>query len=694
MLTVGVLGPVEARLDGVPAAVPVGKTTELLARLALDAGRSVRVDTLVEDLWGEPTARNTLQSKVSQLRRTIGRTLVESAGDGYRLAVPPEAVDATELVALAATSASAAVAGDPAASLTAARAGLALFRGDVLADLGDWAAPHRTRLNEVRLTLLERAMAGRVDLGGGGEVVAELESLVAEHPLREGLWASLITALYRAGRQADALAAYRRVRRLLDDELGVEPGAPLRLLERQLLRQSPRLVSGAVREVTVPGNLPPQTGSTIGRDDDLAEVLSALADRRLVTILGPGGVGKTRLALEAALRLDPPPPGGVWLIRLDGVDPAADLAHVVAETLRVVGGGSALSDRLAGADTALVLDNCEHLVSAVADLVESLFTVAPRLTVLATSQAPLGLAEEHPYALAPLGQRESVALFEQRARHRRGGPGPDSDARVAIEEICHSLDGLPLAIELAAARTRSLSIRDIARRLDDRFGLLRDPSSSRPERRRALAGAIAWSYDLLFPDDQRALWALSCFVGSASLGGVERVLAALGVPAEAVADTIGRLVDRSLVMIDDAGADQLRYRLLDSIRLYAADRLSESGRAPAAFAAHADWFARLAVWCDDHVRSDRQPECVAIARAERANVDAALRWCAAQDPVLGARIATAFGWTWVVLGDGTAGAARVRNALRQDNPEPRPGQRLAAGGVAGVVGRGRRARPA
>ncbi len=183
-----------------------------------------------------------------------------------------------------------------------------------------------------------------------------------------------------------------------------------------------------------------------------------------------------------------------------------------------------------------------------------------------------------------------------------------------------------------------------------------------------MAGAIAWSYDLLFPDDQRALWALSCFVGGASLGGVAWVLTALDVPEEAVADTIGRLVERSLVIVDEAGSGDVRYRLLDSIRLYAGERLRESGRASAALAAHASWFGRLAAWCEDHVRSERQPACLVIARAERANVDAALRWCAEQDPGLGARIAIDFGWTWVVLGDGTAGAARVRNTLAEAGP--------------------------
>lgn len=681
MLTIGVLGPVEARLDGSTLPLPAGKTTELLARLALNVGEPVRVDVLVEDLWREPTARNTLQSKVSQLRRAIGTEHVRASGDGYRLVLPPESVDAFQVATLTAASAAARAANDISAILASARAGLALFRGDPLAGLGDWAAPHRARLEELRLTLLEHAAAARVDLGAGGEIVAELESLIDEHPLREGLWAVLITALYRSGRQADALAAYGRLRRLLIDELGVEPGPSLRLLEQQILRQHPTLGTGDVRPLTPPGNLPPLPGPTIGRDGDVATVLAAVADRRLVTILGPGGVGKTRLALEVAHRLDPPA-GGTWLIRLDGVDAAADLSQIVAEALSAVGGERALRERLAGAPTVLVLDNCEHLVASAADLVESVLDHVPKITVLATSQAPLGLADEDLHDLAPLSQEHSVALFTERARRRGRRLVPDTETTTAIQEICRSLDGLPLAIELAAARARSLSVRDIARRLDDRFALLRDPSSARPERRRALAGAIAWSYDLLFPDDQRALWALSCFVGSAPLGGVEQVLTALDVPAPAVADTIGRLVDRSLVSVEDGPADEVRYRLLDSIRLYAADRLRESGQASAAFAAHAAWYAQTAARCQAHIRGDHQLACLAVARTERANVDAALAWCATHDPALGGRIAVDLGWTWVVLGDGTEGASRIRNALAADWA---PSGQLPAGDV--VTGR-------
>jgi predicted ATPase len=261
-----------------------------------------------------------------------------------------------------------------------------------------------------------------------------------------------------------------------------------------------------------------------------------------------------------------------------------------------------------------------------------------------------------------------VALFSSRAQAMRRQFVLDAETTALVGEVCRSLDGLPLAIELAAARVRSLSVREIARRLDDRFALLTDPSSHRRERSRALVSAIAWSYDLLFPDDQRGLWALSCFAGTASLDAAEQVLVALGVPAASVLDTISRLVDRSLVVVDAADDGSVRYRLLDSIRAFSAARLRESGQHELAAVAYAAWYAETAAWCDANVRSERQPECLAIARAERANVDAVLAWCAANDPTLGLRIANGFGWTWVVLGDGIAGAARVRQAITPSRP--------------------------
>lgn len=685
MLTVSVLGQVDAARDGVRLDVPAGKTSELLARLALSAGSHVRADTLIEDLWAASTGRNTLQSKVSQLRKALGdKGVVIGDRDGYRLALEPGCVDAVRVVDLAARAAEAGAAGDPATALERARAALALYRGDVLVDAGDWAAPHRTRLEEVRLTLVEGVMAARVELGAGSDVVAELEALVEQHPLREGLWTALVTALYRAGRQADALAAYGRVRRVLVDELGIEPGPGLRSIEQFVLLQSPTLDAGPPpRPAAVPGNLPAPLAPLVGRDEDRADVVARLGEQRLVTLVGPAGVGKTRLAVEAARELTAS--GGVWLVRLDTVDAAADLRRVVAETLHVP--VDALAERLSGAGTFLVLDNCEHVAAAAAALVTSLLDAAPALRVLATSQVPLGAEGEHVQPLDPLSQERSVELFVRQARALRQRLVLDDDTLEAVEEVCRALDGLPLAIELAASRVRSLSVRDIARRLDDPLVLLRDPTSHRDERRRALAGAIAWSYDLLFPDDQRGLWALSCFAGDASLDAVEHVLAALGVPAGSVLDTIGRLVDRSLVSVENAEGGAVRYRLLRSIQAYSAQRLAQAGEAASAAAAHARWYAATAAWCAANVRTSRQPECVALAQAERANVDAALAWCAEHDPPLGLRIVNGFGWTWVVLGDGPAGAARIRRALSDDaTPAERATGHLLAGWLEASAG--------
>jgi len=397
MLTVGVLGPLEVRRDGRPLTVPSGKTTEVLVRLALDAGRLVSAERLIEDLWGEAaagTGRNTLQSKVSQLRRALEEpALVSSGRRGYTLELDPGDVDALRVAGLAADASAARRSGDPATAMEAATEALGLFRGEVLADAGDgeWLQPHRTRLDEVRLGLLEDRAAARVDLGGGGDVIAELEWLLGEHPLREGLWSSLITALYRAGRQADALAANRRVRQLLVDELGIEPGKALRELERQILQQSTALDAAATAPGTaaaalVVGNLPALSTPLVGRGDDLAAVGRLVDGGRLVTLVGPAGVGKTRTAIEAVRSLDPG--GGVWLVRLDAADASTSIWQLVTETLQLTGGEQTLLDRFAGVETVLVLDNCEHVLDGVAELVTRLLNGAPPLRVVAPPARP------------------------------------------------------------------------------------------------------------------------------------------------------------------------------------------------------------------------------------------------------------------------------------------------------------------
>ncbi|HEX3261680.1 MAG TPA: BTAD domain-containing putative transcriptional regulator [Pseudonocardia sp.] len=635
VLTVAVLGRVVVRRDGVPAAVPTGRTTELLIRLALEGGRPVRAQRLAEDLWPGGVRPNTLQVKVSQLRRALGgAAAVPSGPAGYALVA--DTVDAVDAIRLAAEGAARLADGDPEAAATACRAGLRLFDTEVLpaAGDGDWVAPHRVRLTEVRLRLTEDELAARLALGAAGELVGELEALVAEHPLREGLWALLVTALYRAARPADALAAHRRVTRMLADELGVDPGPALAALAQQVLVHDPAL-GGPPR-----GNLPAPTTPLVGRGTELAAVRAALDEHRLVTVVGPAGVGKTRLAVEAARGRQAP--HGTWLVRLEGVRTADELPTALAEALP---GNTGLAG-LRTSDVLLVLDNCEHLVGAVGDAVTQVLDAAPGVRVLATSQRALGVGGERIFPLAPLADDDAVALFTARA-HRAAGVGPD------VLPLCRALDGLPLAIELAAARTRVLSVPEILRRLDDRFALLADPTARGPERRRTLAAALAWSYDLLFPDDQRGLWALAAFPAGASLAALEHVLAALDVPRAAALDVVERLVDRSLVLVD-AHPTGTRYRLLDGVRAFAWERAGAV--AGIAEAALVDWVTRLAATVDAGVRGPEQAALVAVTAAERATIDAAL---ALAGPEVGADIAVGFGWAWVLLDDAGA-AGRLR----------------------------------
>jgi predicted ATPase/DNA-binding SARP family transcriptional activator len=675
VISVALLGPVEVRRDGELLAVPSGKPTELLMRLAVAAGTMVPKEQLLEDLWAADavsTTANTMQSKVSRLRRALGDpALVEGGQIGYKLAVDPGAVDVHELARRADTVTTLVNAGDSAGVRNACTEALRLFRGDSLfgASDADWLRPHRAQAEGLRLRLIEDQLRARLDLGASSDVVDELQELVVEHPLREGLWGLLITALYRAGRQADALAAYRSVREHLVEELGLEPGRDLKRLEHQVLAQDPALDAPAPKTSPEPplapprvdsGNLPAISSSLVGRDRECADLAELCDAHRLVTLAGSAGVGKTRLALEVARQLQPG--DGAWFVRLETARTPESVGDTIAVALHASDASeAALIERLRGADVLIVLDNCEHVVDAVAELVDPLLRAGAGVRLLTTSQLPLRVDGEHVYVLSPLPFADAVELFGQRAAvHDQAVAATENTA--TIEELCRSLDGLPLAIELAAARTRSLSLAEISRRLEDRFSVLRDPASRRPERQRTLAAAIGWSYDLLFPDDQRGLWALAAFVGGAPLDGIERVLGALGVPDEAAVDVVDRLVDRSLVTIEKMADGGRRYWLLDSVRTFALDRLDESGDAQVAFGAHAAWVAGGASAAAEGARGPDQLRHVAWARSERANIDAALEWAGTHDPLLALTIANQLGWVWMLAGDHVA-AERMRAAL-------------------------------
>jgi predicted ATPase/DNA-binding SARP family transcriptional activator len=685
VLRISLLGALEVRRDGQLLPMPGGKTSELLVRLALEAGAVVRADRLVEDLWADAAAhtrRNTLQSKVAKLRRALGDPPVIASSDGgYSIAVEPSEVDALAALAEVVTASRLFDAGDDLGAAELCASTLTLFRGDVLQAAGDggWVEPYRARLDEARMKLVEVRLSARLRLGDVGDVIGELEAAVATYPFHEGLWELLMTALYQAGRQVDALSAYRRFRSQLADDLGLNPGPRLQQVEKQILVQGDSLgaSSGAGTRIaadTPISNLPSMFVELVGREGDVAAITELLATQRLVEIIGPGGIGKTAVAMAVGRELAGSQPlgsGAVWLARLETAATGHDVIDTLIAALAVVGGEGALVQRLKGTSALVILDNCEHVVDAAAALAVRLLDAVPGLRILCTSQIPLDVDGETVVELAPLALSDAVTLFTRRATaQRRSHVSIESDE--AVLGLCRSLDGLPLAIELAAARTKTLSIQAITRRLDDRLSVLSDPASRRPERRRSLRSTIRWSYELLFPDDQRGLWALATFAGGATLPAVEYVLAALDVPAATAIDVVGRLASRSLVIVDEEvdtipRSDgtlpvAIRYRLLDSIRAFALEAMNDAGHAEHAFAAHAAWYADAARNSTQGVRSSRQAEHLAFARIERANIDAALAWSARHDPPLALEVVNGFGWAWVVLGD-SRGAQRILAAL-------------------------------
>ncbi len=402
----------------------------------------------------------------------------------------------------------------------------------------------------------------------------------------------------------------------------------------------------------------------VGRQTEVAALTELLARERLVAIVGPGGVGKTAVAIATSRGLSESNgvgTGGVWLARLETAVTANDVIDTLIAALNV-SGEAALVERLKQTSALVILDNCEHVIDAAAALTTRLLDAAPRLRILCTSQVPLDVDGEAVFELAPLALSDAVELFTRRASAQRMHRTP-IEVDEAVHELCRSLDGLPLAIELAAARTKTLSIEEITRRLDHRFNVLSDPTSRRSERRRALKSTIRWSYDLLFPDDQRGLWALATFAGGAPLPAVEFVLAALEVPAAAAIDVVGRLASRSLVIVDEESTSKcVRYRLLDSVRAFALEAMTDAGVSERALAAHAAWFAEAAGSSTQGVRSSRQADHLAFARAERANIDAALAWSTVHDALLALHLVNGFGWAWVVLGD-SRGAQRIMSAV-------------------------------
>ena len=535
------LGPLEVLAGGDRVPVPGAKERSLLALLLLHAGRVVSADRLLAELWGERLPEdpaNALQTRVAKLRRALGqagaRGLLASRRPGYVLEVAPEQVDVHRFERLLAEARRTAVTAGASGRFEEA---LALWRGPALADFANegFAQAEIGRLEELRLVAVEGRLDTELAAGNHAELVGELEALAAAHPLRERFRAQLMVAMYRSGRQADALAAYRAARAVLAGELGIDPSPELRQLEQAILVQDPSLA--APEPLAGPaGNLPSRLTSFVGRRADLERVQRLLAGRRLVTLTGPGGVGKTSLALAAAAAAGRHR-GGVWLVELASLADPSLVATVVAgalelrDTLGGVAGQAPLPplERLVQfaqeGDRLLVLDNCEHLVQACAELAETLLRAAPGLRILATSRERLGVPGEALWPVAPLelpGEALSpealagfdvVRLFLDRAAAVRPGFALDAATAPAVARICRRLDGLPLAVELAAARVRSLPVTEIAARLDDRLALLTGGPRTAASRQQALRATLDWSYRLLAEPERRLFSRLAVFAG-------------------------------------------------------------------------------------------------------------------------------------------------------------------------------------
>jgi predicted ATPase/DNA-binding SARP family transcriptional activator/tetratricopeptide (TPR) repeat protein len=644
---IAILGPLEVHDDdGAAVAVAGTRLRGLIARLALAGGQPVSTGALAEAVWDcAPPAdvANALQTLVSRARRALGgAAVVEQSAAGYRLAVAPDDVDALRFERLVAE-------GAVAEALT-------LWRGPALADAGDFAEPFARRLEDVRLEATVTLLTRELDAGRAAACAGKLEVLVGEHPLHEKLTGLLMRALAATGRQANALAAYEALRTRLADELGIDPGPQLRAVHLEVLRGEIAMAAPPADRART--NLRAQLTSFVGRQDEVARLRKTLESYRLVTLVGPGGAGKTRLAAEVAAGVrdnaaDGEPdgiwPDGIWLAELASVTDAADVPKAILGSIglresRLLPDGTQritsrdartrLLEGLADARALLVLDNCEHLIDACAHLADALLARSPRLRIVATSREPLGITGESLFVVPPLGEDPAVLLFADRAAAVSPDFTLDGETRPLVIDIVRRLDGLPLAIELAAARLRTLPLAEIYRRLTDRFRLLTGGSRTALPRHRTLRAVVEWSWELLAPAERLLAERFSVFPAGATPASVATVCAGGGCTGGELAvgeadELLSSLVDKSLLQ---PLADGARLRMLETIREYGAEKLAGRGEVGELRRRHAAHYTALMGEAAPRLLTRDQLSWLTVLRADRDNIVAALRyWCDADD---------------------------------------------------------------
>jgi predicted ATPase/DNA-binding SARP family transcriptional activator len=675
-----VLGPLEVSRSGQPVDLPGPASRRVLAALVLRAGTWVSVDRLIDELWGErppATARKALQMHVSRLRAALdagapeAKRLIVGGSAGYRLEVDPSSVDAARFERLVAEARGALERAEPVRQRALLLQALALWRGPPLPELSleGALAGELQRLQELRLQAIEERIDADLQLGGARESIGELRGLVAEHPWRERLHEHLMLALHQAGRQAEALEAYRQARTVLVEQLGIEPGPRLRDVHQAVLEQN---LDTPQPSATA---LPRPSTSLFGREADLERLTELVAEARLVTLIGPGGVGKTRLAIEAARRLEADFADGTTFVALAPLAQPGELATAIAVALAAQlqesePPAATLRRFLAGRHLLLVLDNFEHLLAG-ATLVAELVSACPRLTILLTSREPLRLTAERSYSVQPLAlpveaePSAAVELFCDRARAHDAGFSLDADSAPHVREICRRLDGLPLALELAAAHTALLPPGELAARLN--LALLTGGARDWPERHRALRATIDASYAPLDSDQQIAFGRMATFAGPVSID------AALAVTGAAVA-TLEALVDRQLLVRRDH-----RLGMLETIREYAAERLADNGDADADHLRHARYWMSIAEQSD---RGFEGPDWRAwrVRTLEAVNeFRAASSWSIAHGHTeLALRTATALRTFWAFSNQHPEAHRWLTDALTADGGHSPPRVRAAA----------------
>jgi predicted ATPase/DNA-binding SARP family transcriptional activator len=689
-MEVRLFGELEAVQAGVSVPVRGAKQRALLALLALQRGKPVSADRLIDHLWGDgevANPANALQAQIGQLRRSLGSAVIVTSEAGYAVDIGPDDVDVVRFEQLVATGQRLVEEGEVAQASTALGEALALRRGEPLAEFAyaGFADVERAHLDELTLVAIEARAGADLALGRHGELVGELEGLCREHPLREPLWELLILALYRAGRQAEALGAYSDARDRLVEDLGIEPGRALRDLQARVLAQDPALIlpgPARPRAATGPsatGNLRAQLSRLIGRDAELEQLREAGHAHRLVTLVGPGGAGKTRLAIEAAALLSEQHRDGAWLVELAGVAEPDGVATAVAVALGA--SASAVPGRepagstvelivrhLTGRSLVVVVDNCEHVIAQAAALADTLVGSLPALRLISTSREPLGVPGEVLVAVDGLAPPAAVELFVERAQAVRPGFTPDDDARRVIEDICRRVDGLPLAIELAAARLRVLTLATVAQRLEDRFRLLTGGARTALPRQQSLRAVVDWSYDLLFDDERRLFNRLAVFSGSCELTAAEAVCADDQVPAAEILDVVSRLVDKSLVTAADA-AGETRFTQLQTLWQYGRERLDESGELDTMRAHHAEYYRQMAEDAHEGLRGATAPLWRDRLTPEVGNLRAALDWFIATGNADAAlSLTSGMAWLWWINADFAEGARWLADALATNAP--------------------------